>query len=130
MTDRRIGTVLVGPGLGRGAPAREALAAVLDACLPAVLDADALHLLDWDALEGVAGNRVLLTPHEGEILRIAPDASDAELTAACKKYGCAIALKSSITRISEGERIARSTRGSPVLSRAGSGDIFAGICGA
>lgn len=75
LSDVRIGAVLVGPGLGRDASARERLAAVLDSHKPVVLDADALHLLDWDAFEGVATNRLLLTPHEGE------------LAALCKSFG-------------------------------------------
>jgi len=123
--------VMAGSGLTQNPETRALVADVLKLRpeIPALLDADAICKELAEVLAARAGS-ALLTPHEGEILRVAPDASDAELLAACKKYGCAIALKSSATRISEGGRIARSTRGSPVLSRAGSGDIFAGICGA
>ena len=94
--------------------------------VPAVLDADAIS----PQIFGVLKSRnapTLATPHEGEILRIAPDASDASLLEACRKYGCSILLKSAATRGCDGEKIVYSTCGSPALSRAGSGDLLAGL---
>lgn len=101
----------------------------LNPALPAVLDADAIR----EPIVKILPSRnapALLTPHEGEILRLAPDASDASLLDACKKYECAIALKSAATRISDGKTIIMQTRGCPALARGGSGDMLAGISGA
>lgn len=95
--------------------------------LPAVLDADAITKQTMDALKGRLAPSIA-TPHEGEFLRIAKDASDSSLAEACEKYGCAILLKSSATRSCVDGRIIYSTRGGPVLSRGGSGDILAGLC--
>lgn len=57
-----------------------------------------------------------------------PDASDESLMEASEKFGCAILLKSSATRACERGRITYSVRGGPALSRAGSGDLLAGLC--
>ena len=118
--------------MGSGLTAsRESIALVCEVLkssesLPVVLDADAIGT---QTLEACKARKVLLTPHEGEFLRIASGVSDADLLEACNKYACAIALKSSVTRISDGRVIVRSTRGSPVLARAGSGDMLAGLAG-
>ena len=87
-------------------------------------------------MPGIAGHacrskrQILMTPHEGEILRIASDASNASLRNACAKYSASIALKSNITRICDGNSIVYNLSGGPILGRGGSGDILAGICGA
>lgn len=119
----------IGSGLTASAESTALVCEILKASepLPTVLDADAIRP---QILAAATNRKLLLTPHEGEFLRIAPDTSDCALLETCKRYGCACALKSSITRISDGKNIVRSTRGSPVLSRAGSGDILAGLSGA
>lgn len=95
--------------------------------LPAVLDADAVSKKIAESLP-YRRAETLLTPHEGEFLRLAADASDESLLETCKKYRCSILLKSSATRGCDGNSICYSTRGSPALSRAGSGDLLAGLC--
>lgn len=99
--------------------------------LPAVLDADAIskNLLQSEAVKN-RGGALAITPHEGEFLRIAPDASDESLLNAAKEYGCAVMLKSNITRVGDGGKIVYSTRGSPALARAGSGDILCAVAAA
>ena len=95
---------------------------------PVVLDADAIY----EPIAKVLPHRnapALLTPHEGEILRVAKDASDEALIEACRSHKCCIALKSSATRIADENIIVRSVRGGPVLARAGSGDLLAGLAG-
>lgn len=96
--------------------------------LPTVLDADAISK---DVLENITEHTapVIITPHEGEFLRIATDVSDNTLLETAKKYSCTIALKSNITRISDGQSIVLSTRGCPALARAGSGDILCALMG-
>lgn len=122
--------ILAGCGITQSAETRVLLAEILKLApeIPVVLDADAIT----QELATAVSNRntpVLLTPHEGEILRLAPDASDESLIETCKKYNCTIALKSSATRLCDGQKIVRQTRGCPALARAGSGDILAGLSG-
>lgn len=122
--------ILAGSGITNSPETRALVAEILKLTpdMPAVLDADAI----CRELVSILPQRnadALLTPHEGEILRIAGDASNTELLEACKKYKCAIALKSSATRVSDGEIIVRQVRGNPALARAGSGDILSGIAG-
>lgn len=122
--------LLCGSGLSDSPETLALLCEVLKTApdLPAVLDADAIRKQTAEALPA-RNAPALLTPHEGEILRIARDASDESLLQACNKYNCCIALKSSATRISDGEKIVYQTRGCPALARAGSGDILAGLAG-
>src|SRR5690606_31851906 len=100
-----VDALAVGPGLGTDARAEAALAAVLDAGpQPMVLDADALTLLGSGrplALSAVAGARpVLVTPHPGEMVRIARFGRD-EIAAdrvevaraAALDLGCVVLLK-------------------------------------
>ena len=122
--------LLCGSGLSDSPETLALLCEILKSAsdLPAVLDADAIRKQTAEVLPA-RNAPALLTPHEGEILRIARDASDESLLDACKKYSCAVALKSSATRISDGSKIVYQTRGSPALARAGSGDILAGLAG-
>ncbi len=123
--------LLAGPGMTSSSEARALTIEILKSApsLPAVIDADAICRPVAELLLK-RGSPALLTPHEGEILKIAEDASDKSLLSSCLKYGCSIALKSSATRVSDGKIIVRQTRGSPALARGGSGDILAGIAGA
>ncbi len=121
--------ILAGPGLTRSRETSVLLTEIfkLGPDIPLVLDADAIQpkLLD---LLAVRPAESLVTPHEGEFLRFASGTTNESLVSACKKYGTAIALKGTLTRVSDGLDIVYNTRGSPVLARGGSGDIYAGIC--
>ena len=123
--------ILIGSGLTNS---RECIALVKEILknnsnVPTVLDADAICK---EVLENITQHTapVILTPHEGEFLRIAQDTSDDTLIDTAKKYSCTIVLKSNITRISDGNSIVFSTRGCPALARAGSGDILCALIGA
>ena len=72
LDDDRISTILVGPGLGRSPSARKRLRCAIEAATKAslVIDADALHLLEPGDLARL-GDRVVLTPHEGELAKLA-----------------------------------------------------------
>ena len=122
--------ILAGSGMTQSAETRVLLAEILKLApdIPVVLDADAITQ-DLAKIISTRNAPSLLTPHEGEILRLAPNALDDSLIEACKKYNCTIALKSSATRVCDGKIIVRQTRGCPALARAGSGDILAGLCG-
>jgi len=120
---------LAGPGLTKSPETRALLSEVLKLApnVPAVLDADAI-VPELLRILSQRNAPAIVTPHEGEFLRIAPDASDESLKRACLEYKCVIALKSPATRICDGVKIARQTRGCPALARGGSGDILSGIC--
>ncbi len=123
--------ILAGSGITQSPETKALLAEVLKMFpeIPCVLDADAI----CKDLAKVAGNtkrKFLMTPHEGEFLRLSKSISDSDLKNICNTYNASIALKSSITRISDGKDIVYNVDGSPILSRGGSGDILAGIAGA
>lgn len=122
--------ILAGSGMTQSAETRVLLTELLKFApeLPLVLDADAISSELVNAIS-TRNAPILLTPHEGEILRLSPDASDNSLMQTCQKYNCTIALKSSATRVCDGKKIVYQTRGCPALARAGSGDILAGLCG-
>jgi hydroxyethylthiazole kinase-like uncharacterized protein yjeF len=136
--------VVIGPALGFDARAKSLLAAALSLPCALVLDADALTLLarddGWrDALSRRKGSTVL-TPHEGEFLRLdhkarlkaaaAEDRRAERLDAASRmaKTSCAVVvLKGPGTVIAAptGETAVNET-GSSALATAGSGDVLAG----
>lgn len=76
LADRRRNAVVLGPAYGVGEATRATVATVLGSSRPAVLDADALTSFE-DCNESLfamlrqAGNAVL-TPHDGEFLRLFP----------------------------------------------------------
>ena len=131
----------VGPGLGNGAEAGELLAAVLEVSegLPTVLDADALNLAASGEGPGVAewaaGRPVLVTPHLGEMKRLAGLAGEEiegdRLGAArdlAKATGATVLLKGlpSIVIPPEGTCLV-DTVASSDLAAGGMGDVLTGV---
>jgi ADP-dependent NAD(P)H-hydrate dehydratase / NAD(P)H-hydrate epimerase len=135
--------VVVGPGRvqawtvgsGGGSDAGGWLERALADGVPTVVDAD--------ALAGIPGRRdrsapLLLTPHAGELARLAgTDRDDVEArrlhhaTAAARELGAVVLLKGSTTVVAGPDgRVRVNPTGSPVLATAGSGDVLAGLCGA
>jgi NAD(P)H-hydrate epimerase len=131
----------VGPGLGVDAWGREILNRTL-ACgnAPLLLDADALNLAAAGAtppLAELARQRpLLLTPHPGEMSRLAPEAEfrarrvpSARLWA--NEVGCTLLLKGSPSLVAApGEPVLIDAMGSSDLATAGVGDVLSGVCGA
>jgi NAD(P)H-hydrate epimerase len=133
--------LVIGPGLGTGKPARAHLQALLRLEKPAVLDADALNLLagksHWPKKLAL---RAVLTPHPGEMKRLAPligrddvPADDqgriALAMAAATAFGQVVALKGEKTVVSDGSRVYLNRTGDSSLSKAGTGDVLAGLLG-
>ena len=139
-------TVLVaGPGLGTGAGAAALLAELLEvARVPVVLDADALNLIAAaGALPApVAERPLVLTPHPGELRRLAAglglgeselESVDERLAAAhaiAAKHDALVVVKGFRTVIvpPEGASLVNPT-GGPGLATAGSGDVLSGLIG-
>lgn len=118
--------VLMGSGATKSAETAALFEQIIKTTkVPVVLDADAISAKLFSLLKGVKNS--LITPHAGEFLRVAPDTTDESLLSAAKTS--TVILKGSVSSICDGEKIARSPRGCPVLSRGGSGDILSGLCG-
>lgn len=125
----RLKSVVIGPGLGSDARAKEWLRRLRGGPRPLVIDAGALALLDG----GLIGSPAVLTPHEGEFVRLFGRIGDdriAAVQAAARAVEAVVLLKgaASITAAPDG-RVAINNHASPFLATAGSGDVLAGMIG-
>ena len=124
--------VLIGPGIGRSAGAESAVRQVLQSFPgPVVLDADGINLIGQhkNIVRGRMGTTVL-TPHEGEFIRLGGNLSLGRQNAAvemAKDLHAVVVLKGNHTIITDGDRIFENTTGNPGMAVGGSGDILAGI---
>jgi hydroxyethylthiazole kinase-like uncharacterized protein yjeF len=133
--------VVLGPGMDEDDETHEAarvLAARIE--LPILLDATAISAVgdDMKAL-GVARGPRILTPHEGEMQRLFPSATDddyrgeARLNLAreySRASGATLVLKGRETLIASPEgTLLKNSAGTRGLGRGGSGDTLAGIIG-
>lgn len=129
---------LIGPGLGRS-EALDALVAALvgEARCPVVLDADGINAMAGhiDRLREAACP-LILTPHDGEFLRLSPGAAlppadfdtraDRALALA-RQLSAVVLLKGYRTAITDGTRLYRNETGNPGMATGGSGDVLAGM---
>lgn len=129
---------LIGPGLGRGAAAEETVCRLLeDYGGPVVLDADGINAVSAhiDVLDRRCGRperrETVLTPHEGEFLRLGGDLSAGREQAAAdfaRRHGCVLALKGPGTLVAAPDgRILYNPTGNCGLAKGGSGDVLAGM---
>jgi hydroxyethylthiazole kinase-like uncharacterized protein yjeF len=137
-------TVLaIGPGLGQAPQTAKFVAGLLTSTeMPAVIDADALNILSaspelLEKLGGMAkgGRTLVLTPHPGEMARLA-GISVAEVQANrlevaqwfTQRFGVTLVLKGARTLIAHPDgRIAVNTTGNPGMAKGGSGDLLTGL---
>ena len=134
---RSCDVLALGPGMGRGAGGEALTRRILETWeKPLVLDADGLNALaghlDW--LEARRGMWTVLTPHEGEFLRLGGTlsgdrAADARRFAAA--HGCCLILKGpgSVAAFPDG-RCYVGCYGNPGMAKGGSGDALTGVLGA
>ncbi len=142
LTERK--TVLaIGPGLGlRGETIAFAAALLRATTMPVVIDADALnilaaeaHMLAELAAEARGGRTVVLTPHPGEMARLAGAsvaAIQADRLAAARDFaarnGVTLVLKGARTLIAHPDgSVAVNTTGNPGMAKGGSGDLLTGL---
>jgi NAD(P)H-hydrate epimerase len=135
--------IAVGPGLGQGPGVEILLEAVLsDTKMPIVMDADGLNTLAanpflMEKLTEVAkaGRTVVLTPHPGEMARLAGK-SVAEIQADrlgsardfVRMHGVTLVLKGSRTLVAHPDgQVAVNTSGNPGMAKGGSGDLLTGV---
>ena len=131
--EKRSRCVVAGPGLGADAAdwLRERLA---DVTVPVVLDADGL---DRSLIPSTTTDerRWVLTPHEGEFVRLTGEPLPADrleaVRALARATGCVVLLKGATTLIADRDGRVRVVRsGTPTLATAGSGDVLSGVIGA
>jgi NAD(P)H-hydrate epimerase len=134
-------TVLaIGPGLGQSDDTSQFCVGLLEATtMPAVIDADALNILAKrpDVLTRLAreGRTVVLTPHPGEMARLAgmttSDVQARRLEVArgfAEKHNVTVVLKGARTLIAHPSgRVAVNTTGNPGMAKGGSGDLLTGM---
>jgi NAD(P)H-hydrate epimerase len=125
-----------GPGLGTDDDAWKVLG-VLIAAAPRrlVLDADALNMaaagrFDLGAVS--RGQPVLLTPHPGEMARLAAvDDAASTARAAASRFGCAVLLKGAPSLVADADgSLTIDTQSSSDLAVAGMGDALTGVAAA
>ena len=123
---------LIGCGIGKSEGTAAVVKAVLEASTcPVVLDADGINVLDGhiDLLRGAACP-VILTPHEGEFLRLGGCLDHGRTAGAVKLYretGATVLLKGHRTLICGDEGLYLNRCGNPGMATGGSGDVLAGI---
>ncbi len=125
---------LFGCGIAENEQAWAEILRLHDAALPSVWDAGALNLLARFPMR--LGENAVITPHVGEaarLLAVSPAQIMRDLPAAAEalrqKYGCAVALKSFVTVLTDagGAKRALHIVGTPALAKGGSGDVLAGL---
>ncbi len=133
-------SIVIGPGLGLDARARDAVVAALEgSSVPCVIDADALgHFMDDPTRLARWGERLVLTPHAGELARlfgVTGEIVEADrfdwANRAARDTGAVVVLKGPRTLVARPEHpILINPTGGPALATAGSGDVLAGVVGA
>src|SRR5262245_50259790 len=142
LADKRRNAVVLGPGGGVGAAMREQVLAGLASEAAVVLDADALTSFADDpaelatAIRRHPGGSAVLTPHEGEFLRLfkaiykdTQDHSKVEKARMAARFcGAVVVYKGadSVVAAPDG-RVSITDNGPPNLATAGSGDVLSGI---
>jgi NAD(P)H-hydrate epimerase len=133
-------TVLaIGPGIGQNAETVKFVTGLLAATkIPAVVDADALNILAGKPVllgKLAKGRTVVLTPHPGEMARLAgitvPEVQANRLKVArgfAERFGVTLVLKGARTLIAHPDgHVAVNTTGNPGMAKGGSGDLLTGL---
>lgn len=137
LDDLRKTVYVLGPGGGIGKKLRRRVLATLAAGRHCVLDADALTSFTGDtetlfAAIAATSGQVVLTPHDGEFLRLF-DAEGSRLyraRQAAARSGAVVLLKGADTVVAAPDGTACITANAgPDLATAGSGDVLAGLIG-
>ena len=127
-------SLLIGPGLILDRSTLFTVCRIVrEIQLPLVLDASALtqDVMTAVLARGTTAGPVVVTPHEGEFLRMNAFKEDAarrdNVAMYSERYRCTVVLKGHPTLIAEGNRTAIAPYGGPVLARGGTGDLLSGM---
>lgn len=138
--DLHFDVLAIGPGLGSEYE-EEILEVIRRSSIPAVLDADALNLIARKGFEVLSQNPAprLLTPHPGEMARLAKNApawEELDRAATARAFAHefpqhTLLLKGSRTVIAAANRpLAYNSTGHPGMASGGMGDTLTGLCAA
>jgi hydroxyethylthiazole kinase-like uncharacterized protein yjeF len=142
LSDPRLNVIVLGPGGGVGQPMRKMVLAALAGERAVVLDADALTSFAgapqalFEAIKGRGPSPTVLTPHEGEFVRLFSMTSQGsqiaskydQAKAAAVASGAIVLLKGSDTVVAAPQgRVSITENAPPWLATAGSGDVLAGF---
>lgn len=128
----RMDAVLVGPGLGQSEGTLAVVRAVLENVqCPVVVDADGINVLSAhrDLLRG-RKLPTILTPHDGEFVRLGGVMGEDRMAAAAalaEELGCTVLLKGHETCVTDGTDGYINPTGNPGMAVGGSGDVLAGV---
>ena len=119
--------VLIGNGMDADAKTKAMTARVLRSGKRCVVDAAALRVLPVKLLH----KNVIVTPHVLEFkAAFGCTASEANVRAMSKKYGCTILLKGVQDAVASGGKLACVKGGNAGMTKGGTGDVLAGLCAA
>lgn len=130
--------VLIGGGMGRSEETQETISEYLSQIsIPTVIDADGLHALGKNP-EIISGKPFLVTPHtyeffiltKKEIYKLPHREKIKMAREQAQRLKTTILLKEKPDIITNGIEVALNRTGSPYMSKGGTGDTLAGICGA
>ena len=129
INDPRVGAILVGPGLGDIPPV---LTLALTVPRPVVIDADAIALVGEP--ERLKGHDAILTPHEGEFVKLFGDLPGSKADRAlesARRSGAVVVYKGPDTLVASPDgRLGFAPPAPAWLASAGTGDALAGIIAA
>lgn len=123
---------LLGPGLGRSAALDTLIMElVIRSEIPLVVDADGINALSKNLpCLGKASCPVILTPHDGEFVRLGGDPTmnrfEGVLSLA-RATGAIVVRKGYRTIVSDGTELLVNSTGNPGMATGGSGDTLSGI---
>ncbi|MBR9680479.1 MAG: NAD(P)H-hydrate dehydratase [Candidatus Altiarchaeota archaeon] len=127
-------SLVIGNGITKRFEVADAVNAILsEYSKPVVIDADALHFLsDLD----IKSEKSVVTPHISEFKIISgtsPENLDERIKAAsdfAKETGLVVLLKGHYDVIAKEDQVIVSKSGTPFMTKGGTGDVLAGVCGA
>lgn len=134
LADQPMNVWAIGPGLGKER-AEEVRHAIRVIERPVVVDADGLNIAaETPEIWREARGPRLITPHPGEMKRLATNSSDdhaAQARAFVAEHRLTLLQKGSRTIVAErGKPLSYNTTGTPAMASGGMGDVLTGVCAA